>query len=126
MISFYAEQVKRLKSVVYDNFPNNRAAIVIATVDSFQGSEVDVVIISFVRSNVRNDIGFIDQKRLNVALTRAREFLVCIGNMNLFQTQDRQRTLLNELYNFAVSERIVWNESDDLLGGKSNILYIIS
>lgn len=51
------------------------------TVDSFQGGERDVVIISLVRSNDNNDIGFLsDLRRMNVALTRARRMLVVVGN----------------------------------------------
>jgi superfamily I DNA and/or RNA helicase len=50
----------------------------IDTVDSFQGSEADIIILSFVRSS--SSIGFLrDFRRLNVALTRARKalFVVC-------------------------------------------------
>lgn len=52
-----------------------------STVDSFQGQESDVVIISLVRSNDQGDIGFLkDYRRMNVALTRAREQLWVIGD----------------------------------------------
>jgi len=47
------------------------------TVDSFQGSEAQVCVCSFVRSNSRQVVGFVKQcQRLNVALTRARHVLV--------------------------------------------------
>jgi superfamily I DNA and/or RNA helicase len=47
------------------------------TVDSFQGSEAQVCVCSFVRSNPRHVVGFVKQcQRLNVALTRARHVLV--------------------------------------------------
>jgi superfamily I DNA and/or RNA helicase len=50
-------------------------------VDSFQGQEADVVIISLVRSNDENEIGFLkDYRRMNVALTRARKKLIVIGD----------------------------------------------
>ena len=50
------------------------------TVDSFQGHEADAVIISVVR---QRDIGFwVDERRLNVALTRAKHCLRIIGSCN--------------------------------------------
>jgi len=53
----------------------------IASIDSFQGREKDVVIISAVRSNKNQHIGFLDdEKRLNVSITRARLGLIIVGN----------------------------------------------
>ena len=55
--------------------------IEIATVDSFQGRECDVIIYSSVRSNRRRQIGFLkDYRRINVALSRARDMLVIVGD----------------------------------------------
>ncbi|MCB9225331.1 MAG: AAA domain-containing protein [Crocinitomicaceae bacterium] len=51
------------------------------TVDSFQGQERDIIIISLVRSNDRGEIGFLkDYRRMNVAMTRARMKLILIGD----------------------------------------------
>lgn len=53
----------------------------ISTIDSFQGQEKDVIILSLVRSNDDGDIGFLkDYRRMNVAITRAREQLIVIGD----------------------------------------------
>lgn len=53
----------------------------IGTVDSFQGSEARVVIFSLVRSNNREEIGFLkDRRRMNVALTRAQDTLIVLAD----------------------------------------------
>ena len=57
------------------------AKIRINTIDSFQGQESEVVIISLVRSNADAEIGFLkDYRRMNVAITRAKERLIVIGD----------------------------------------------
>jgi superfamily I DNA and/or RNA helicase len=65
-------------------FVNSR----IATVDSFQGAESDIVIICYVRSNDGDGIGFVDNpNRINVAHTRCRRELVIIGDLEGLKRQ---------------------------------------
>jgi KaiC/GvpD/RAD55 family RecA-like ATPase len=53
----------------------------VATVDSFQGREQDVVLFGFTRSNPDGRVGFLSElRRLNVSLTRARRQLVLVGD----------------------------------------------
>ncbi|KVU25144.1 DNA helicase [Burkholderia ubonensis] len=55
----------------------------VGTVDSFQGSEADVVILSLVRNNPRNALGFLrDRRRMNVALSRAKAQLIIVGSLD--------------------------------------------
>lgn len=73
----------------------------IATVDSFQGSESEAVIICYVRSNDHGSIGFVDDaSRVNVAHTRCRREMVIIGDLAHLQAHAR-----NDL--FARLERAV-------------------
>ena len=61
--------------------------IQIYTIDSYQGRDNDIVILSLVRSNEKGDIGFIGElERINVALTRAKFLLFVIGNKEVFRT----------------------------------------
>ena len=73
-ISPYAGQVAAAK----ESLPKEMR---ISTIDSFQGQEKEVIILSLVRSNDDGQIGFLkDYRRMNVAITRAKEQLFVIGD----------------------------------------------
>ncbi|KAL5405337.1 hypothetical protein PMIN04_012376 [Paraphaeosphaeria minitans] len=58
-------------------------AIRLATVDNFQGEEAKIVIVSLVRSNPKNNPGFLrTPNRINVLLSRAQHGMYIFGNMN--------------------------------------------
>lgn len=83
VISGYSAQVDRLITHVYpeDHTQWSNIQIEIATVDSFQGRECDAIIYSTVRSNAQRRIGFLrDHRRINVALSRARDLLIIVGD----------------------------------------------
>jgi superfamily I DNA and/or RNA helicase len=92
IITFYQAQVSLIKRLL---FQRNLGDVLVSTVDSSQGCEADHVIVSFVRSNGRSNrksVGFLtDDRRLNVAITRAKYQLICVGNVermaNLIDTK---------------------------------------
>jgi hypothetical protein len=62
------------------------SAVRLATVDNFQGEEPEVVVISLVRSNDENKIGFLrSPNRINVLLSRAKNGMYIIGNSSTAQ-----------------------------------------
>jgi len=80
VISPYAGQVQLAKELLSNE-------IRISTIDGFQGQEKETIILSLVRSNPDNIIGFLkDYRRMNVAMTRAKEKLFVIGDSSTIGT----------------------------------------
>lgn len=78
--------------------------IEIASVDAFQGREKDIIIMSCVRSNEHQGIGFLnDPRRLNVALTRAKYGIIIVGNPKVLSKQP----LWNHLLNFYKEKKVL-------------------
>lgn len=60
----------------------------VASVDSYQGQERDLIVFTFTRSNLQGRIGFLkDWRRLNVAMTRAKKQLVMVGDFSTLTKQ---------------------------------------
>lgn len=56
-------------------------------VDRFQGMERNIIIVSTVRSNPKNNIGFAKEiERINVAFSRAKRLLIVVGNKRQFES----------------------------------------
>lgn len=80
IITFYSAQSRELKKR-YKGM-NYRMDVV----DRFQGMERNIVIVSTVRSNPKNNIGFAKEiERINVAFSRARRLLIVVGNKHQFE-----------------------------------------
>ncbi|EDM38461.1 DNA helicase [Pedobacter sp. BAL39] len=83
IISPYKQQIVHIKELLQHSpdIDKFKSKISVNTIDSFQGQERDVVVISMVRSNDEGIIGFLaDIRRMNVAMTRARKKLIVIGD----------------------------------------------
>ena len=70
----------------------------LATIDNFQGEESKVVILSTVRSNDADQVGFMKTpNRINVACSRARNCFYVVGNATLMGTVPMWRQIINLL-----------------------------
>lgn len=75
----------------------------IGTVEEFQGQERQIVLLSTVRSDARflsHDsrfgLGFLQcEKRINVAISRARALLVVYGKAEILKTHEKWRQLID-------------------------------
>jgi predicted DNA helicase len=78
IIAAYSAQARRLRDLLREE---RARGLEIGTVDGFQGREKEAVIVDLVRSNDHGEIGFLaNTRRMNVALTRARRFLLVIAD----------------------------------------------
>lgn len=107
VISPYAGQVGLLRKYIWDEYGND---VEVATVDSFQGREKEVICISLVRSSEGGEIGFLaDARRLNVAMTRAKSLLVIVCDSETVCSNDVMERVVDYaeirgLYRSAVVE----------------------
>jgi hypothetical protein len=70
--------IDRLASELASDVP---LRLSVHTIDSFQGQEAQVVIYSVTRANPRGSLGFLRERpRMNVALSRAQQLLVIVGD----------------------------------------------
>lgn len=98
IISPYRVQTRYIRQQIRhrEEFRHFRHAITVSTVDSFQGQERDIILISLVRSNENGEIGFLsDLRRMNVAMTRARMKLIIFGDKETMRHHAFYRKLIN-------------------------------
>lgn len=136
IITFYSQQVVELYKAAldkgyaiqtpegdydiapkYKEFANGREKLRIGSVDSFQGKEFDVVILSTVRSNdieatednKMRRFGFLMlENRLNVAFSRAQRLLIVVGDGSMYADENAKNNVegLYEFYtNLSTDEK---------------------
>ncbi|GAB1606748.1 NFX1-type zinc finger-containing protein 1-like, partial [Argonauta hians] len=78
----YSGQLFSIKKLIRGNPLCNNVKITI--VDSYQGEENDIILLSLVRSNEYNSIGYLNiNNRVCVALSRAKKGFYAVGNFKL-------------------------------------------
>ncbi len=96
VICMYAEQKRLIRQkfnqgIWSDGF---KALVKIDTVDSYQGKENRIIILSLTRSDKQRSPGFLrTPNRINVAMTRAMDRLLVIGNAEMWKTHNKDKPL---------------------------------
>lgn len=96
VIAAYRGQIKEIRKQLRGLSIDRVHQVSVNTVDAFQGSEREAIIVSLVRSNSAASTGFLTMpdegpRRLNVALTRGRKRLVVIGDWDTLGTRATHR-----------------------------------
>ena len=97
VISAYKSQVKLIREKLNKYLTNNLVNEMVATLDSYQGQERDIIIYSFTKSSKisvkHRRIGFLNElRRLNVAMTRCKKMLILIGDMDFLSSCEHMDT----------------------------------
>ena len=82
VITPYKSQVRHIRELLEATLGEELANLIdVNSVDGFQGREKDIIIYSTVRTRKHGHIGFLqDNRRLNVAITRAKSSLIIVGD----------------------------------------------
>ncbi|GAB1301960.1 DNA-binding protein SMUBP-2 [Apodemus speciosus] len=92
VIAPYNLQVDLLRQSLSNKHPE----LEIKSVDGFQGREKEAVILTFVRSNRKGEVGFLaEDRRINVAVTRARRHVAVICDSHTVNNHTFLKTLVD-------------------------------
>ncbi|KAJ8099688.1 P-loop containing nucleoside triphosphate hydrolase protein [Lipomyces tetrasporus] len=117
----FREQIRRIRHKLRQQHLRD---VNVGPVESYQGAEHRAVIVCttrtrdrFIESDYRKGMGMIHEaKRFNVAITRAKELLVIIGNSDILQRDGNWRALLSFCYRNTLFDKIrqsEWKPSQD-------------
>jgi len=107
VITPYRAQASYIRELLTD-----LTEVEVDTVDAFQGREKDAVLLSMVRCNTEQQVGFLeDLRRMNVAMTRARRHLFVVGDSATLSAHGFYRRFL-ESVEALQGYRSAWEWSD--------------
>ena len=78
----------RLQIRLLESFPQlnklKNDGLEMSTIDKYQGRDKQAIIVSFVRSNTKGNVGRLlqDIRRINVAITRAKHKMILVGSFS--------------------------------------------
>ncbi|XP_033181193.1 putative helicase mov-10-B.1 [Mastacembelus armatus] len=109
IIAPYRQQVEKIQKSLHmdkDLMKENLENILVGSVEQFQGKEFNVILVSTVRSNPRLTadkqeftLGFVNnEKRFNVALTRAQALLIVVGDPRVLKTDKIWNRFIHHCY----------------------------
>ncbi|CAI9551498.1 unnamed protein product [Staurois parvus] len=114
VITPYNLQVDLLRQCLQHRYPD----LEIKSVDGFQGREKEAVILSFVRSNSKGELGFLaEERRINVAVTRARRHVAVICDSHTISNNKFLKDLMT-YFNEHGEVRTAFEYLDDIIPEK--------
>lgn len=104
IICMYSEQrrllIRKLNSLSWTRSLLESRFIKVDTVDSYQGKENEIIILSLVRFNREGKEGFLSsENRANVALSRAKEKLYIVGASTMW-SENNNSSVFGMVYNY--------------------------
>ncbi|PSS73134.1 AAA domain-containing protein [Shewanella algae] len=103
-----------------------RNLVRIDTVDSYQGQENKIIILSLVRDNHDTLQGFLrDASRINVAISRAQERLVVLGASRMWR-REHNDSALGSVYEFISKQTIQGNRNYQIITSLESNKEVIS
>jgi len=96
VICMYAEQKRLIRQKFNQGLWSDgfKSLVKIDTVDSYQGKENRIIILSLTRSDRHRSPGFLRiPNRINVAMSRAMDRLLIVGNTEMWRTNNRDMPL---------------------------------
>ncbi|KAM9606877.1 DNA-binding protein SMUBP-2 isoform 3-T3 [Morphnus guianensis] len=111
VVAPYNLQVDMLREHLCHRYPE----LEVKSVDGFQGREKEAVILSFVRSNRKGEVGFLaEDRRINVAVTRARRHVAVICDTRTVSNQTFLKRLVDYFSQYG-EVRTAFEYLDDLV-----------
>uniref|UniRef100_A0A671SUM4 DNA helicase n=1 Tax=Sinocyclocheilus anshuiensis TaxID=1608454 RepID=A0A671SUM4_9TELE len=130
IIALYNLQVDLLRQ----KLSHKHAELEIKSVDGFQGREKEAVVLSLVRSNRKGEVGFLaEDRRINVAVTRARRQLVVVCDSQTVRNHDFLKSLVDymsehgevrtafEYLEDCVAQNYIRDEKDKQINSKNAV-----
>ncbi|TCI77908.1 hypothetical protein EVJ20_08090 [Exiguobacterium sp. SH0S1] len=119
VISPYKAQMNKLLEVIdTERYP--MLDIEINTVDAFQGREKNIIINSLVRNNKNGTVGHIRQdSRMNVALSRAQELSIYVGNVDFIRNNKSKVVKINSMIDDSEQRNTVIHANDFMKDGET-------
>ena len=79
----------------------------VKSVDGFQGREKEIIILSLVRANEKEEIGFLsDLRRLNVAITRPKRKLIIVGDAKTLSSNKTYKRLIEYINQVGILKEV--------------------
>lgn len=95
----------------------------VGTVDSYQGKENRIIVLSVVRNDTSENIGFLsDPERINVAMSRSKDRLVIVSSSAMWRSRvtTPMKSVLDEVERLAEQKQALFVPSKELKRSLSN------